>query len=93
MSSIAVNGSQSSRSSDNGTKAALQELADEIKLGEDAIMRLLQDDPSKTWRIRELQDQAAEGRRATIMRLALINLESADKVSIDFSASNVYLAA
>lgn len=75
---------------EDGAEVALVEFADEVRAGEDAIRRVVAAAPAETvWTIRELRDAAAEGRRSSVMSVALMGLDKAGEVQVDYASSTV----
>lgn len=75
---------------EDGAVAALTEFAAEVRAGEEAIRRIVNSaEPNKTWTFRGLRDEAAEGRRKTAMGVALMGLDKAGELTIDYARSIV----
>lgn len=75
---------------EDGAEVALAELGDEVRAGEDSIRAVIAAaEPGTAWTIRELRDLAAEGRRSTVMSVALMGLDKSGEVQIDYASSTV----
>jgi hypothetical protein len=67
---------------EEGADAALTALAGEVREARDSIRKLLLEDPERSWTIRELQDAAANGARATVMSIAFLQLHQAGELIV-----------
>lgn len=79
---------------EDGAAAALAKFATEVRAGEEAIRKQVADaEPGKVWTFRGLRDAAAEDRRKTAMGVALMSLDKAGVVEIDYARSTVVAVA
>jgi hypothetical protein len=75
---------------EDGADVALADFQSQVRAGEAAIRRILAGaEPGTSWTLRELREEAAEGRRDTAMGAALMSLDRLGELSIDFARSTV----
>lgn len=75
---------------EDGAEFALSLFAEQVIAGEEAIRRIIASaEPGTVWDFNDLRDKAAEGRRPTAMGVALMSLDSAGILRVDYARSTV----
>jgi hypothetical protein len=75
---------------EDGAQVALAEFSQEVRDGEDAIRRIVADaGPGTVWTFRALRETAAEGRRPSVMTVALLNLDESGELQVNYISSTV----
>jgi hypothetical protein len=77
---------------EEGAETTLIELAQQVAKAAADLRRVLHESEGRPWTVRELQDEAANGRSSSVMSIAFLRLLKAGEVSIDYATSLVEAA-